>query len=52
LRNWRGRKGITQAQAAEIFGISVRTFQGLEQALGRPSQVALNLMMPILTDEE
>ena len=40
LRNWRRRKGIKQAQAAEIFGISLRTLQGWEQALGPGAALA------------
>lgn len=39
LRAWRRARGLTAADAAKLFGVSLRTLEGLEQ--GRSSQSPL-----------
>ena len=36
LKDWRARHGITQAEAAEVLGVPVRTLQNWEIARAAP----------------
>jgi DNA-binding transcriptional regulator YiaG len=36
LKDWRARRGITQAEAAEVLGVPVRTLQNWEIARTAP----------------
>lgn len=40
LRRWRDRESLTQAKAAQVLGISLRTYQKWEQAMNSPSPLA------------
>ena len=43
LQKWRARLGVSQASAAELLGVPVRTLQGWE--IGRPIQYPLLLSL-------
>ena len=48
LKEWRERKGLTQADAAAKLGISVRTLQNWEIARNMPRGYGLNALVKAL----
>ena len=45
VKDWRERKGLTQADAAKKLGISVRTLQNWEIARNMPRGYGLNALL-------
>jgi DNA-binding transcriptional regulator YiaG len=45
LKEWRGKKKLTQAAAATRLGVSLRTFQEWEQGRMAPRGFALSALM-------
>ncbi len=51
IKDWRERKGFTQADAAEKLGISIRTLQNWEDALNMPREYGLNALVKALASD-
>ena len=50
LKEWRERKGLTQADAAKKLGISVRTLQNWEIARNMPRGFGLKALVAALEE--
>jgi DNA-binding XRE family transcriptional regulator len=52
LKAWRGRKGITQKEAAEVLGVGMRTYQGWEQGEVNPIFKTPSAIADILNQDQ
>jgi len=48
LKNWRSAHHLSQSQASERLGVSVRTFQDWEQARHSPRGFALKALLALV----
>lgn len=51
LRKWRKALGLTQKQAADRLGVSVRTYEGWEQGKGPSNPGPVKKLMEQATNE-
>lgn len=45
LREWRTRTGLLQKEAASLFGVEVRTYQGWESGKHSPPKACIGCVM-------